>query len=82
MVSGKPRVLVMVRGICVVVATSLEGVCLPMVTTSMLLGRSRASVHRVLCSHRGGVATLAPRVAYGLPAAYGALTSPGTLTYS
>jgi hypothetical protein len=85
LVSGKPRVLVLVRGMCVVVATSLEGVCLPMGTMSVLLGRSRALVHRVFCPRRGGSPRrggIAPRVAHGLLAANGALTSPDTLTCS
>jgi hypothetical protein len=67
---------------CVVATMSLEGVRLPMVTMSMLLGRRRASMHRVLRPRRGGDVTLAPRMAYGLLAVNGALTSPGILTCS
>jgi hypothetical protein len=65
-----------------VAAVSLEGVRLPMVTTSRLRGRSRASTHRVLCPHRGGNVTLTPREAYGLLAANGSVTSPDAFTCS
>jgi hypothetical protein len=49
---GKPRVLVLVGGKCVVyqacgvAVVCLVGVQLPMLTMSMLMGRSRAGVHR------------------------------------
>jgi hypothetical protein len=82
LVRGKPRVLVLVGGMCVVATPSLEGVCLPTGTMSTLMGRSRASLHRVLRSRRGGDATLSPYVAYDLLAANGALTSSNTLTCS
>jgi hypothetical protein len=55
--------------------------CLPTGAMSMLLDRSRASLHRVLCLRCGGNATLVPRVEYGLLAANGAPTSPDTLMF-
>jgi hypothetical protein len=66
MVGGKPHVLVVVGDkfvvfhMCVVVVVSLEGVRLPMVTMTVLQGRSRAKVHRVLRPHRGGILHLRP----------------------
>jgi hypothetical protein len=82
LVSSKTRVHVPVGSKCVVAALSVEGVCLPMVTTRMLLGRSRALLYRVFRPRRGGGVTLAPRVTYGLMATNGARTSPDTLTCS
>jgi hypothetical protein len=80
LLGGMLHLLVVVGGSFVVAIVCLEGVRLPMMTMSMLLGRSRAN--RALCPCPEGSVTLVPHVACGLLTAIGALTSPETLTCS